>query len=91
MDDDFDFEQFQNGETVKESKVYTNHNGQETTKNVKTKIKINNGVREETKIEEYMFPNGERDIVKSVTSNGKTDSKTYHLAKNQQVPLELAN
>jgi len=50
MDDDFDFKEFSNGETVKENSVYTNQNGAVTKKHVKSRIVVNNGSPEETKL-----------------------------------------
>lgn len=90
MDDDFDFSAIADGETFKESTVYTRENGLETRKNVKTRVRVKKGETEETKLEEYLFPNGERDVVRTVTTRGGVDRKTYHLKQGEELPKELA-
>jgi len=79
------------GETVKTSSVWTNKNGQESKKTVTTKKTLKNGRYHCETTEDYLLPNGEHTITKSINNDGKTDTKTYHLKKGEQVPKELCN
>lgn len=54
------------GQTIKTSSVYTNKNGVESKKNVTTKKTIKNGKATEETTEEYVFPNGEKEITKTI-------------------------
>jgi len=83
MEDDVDYASVKEGETYKENTVFTKENGLETRKNVKSKIRVENGVPHETKIEEYIFPNGEKDIVRTYIVNGNIEKETYHLKKGE--------
>lgn len=89
MDDDFDFGGVSNGETVKESTVYNNDNGVETKKTVKTKVKVTNGVPEETTVEIYEFPNGERDITRMIKRGNAQEKSQFHLKGGETLPKEL--
>jgi hypothetical protein len=89
MDEELDFEQLSSGETFRENSVYTRDNGIETRKNVRTRISIQNGIPTETKIEEYIYPNGDRDVTKTVVVNGKAEKNSYHLKKGEETPKEL--
>jgi hypothetical protein len=79
------------GETVKTSSVYTNKNGQESKKVVTTKKVIKDGKVNQETTEDYLFPNGERKVKKSITADGKTESKEYRLKKGEELPKELTN
>jgi hypothetical protein len=72
MEEEIDWSEIKSGETFKENSVFTRDNGVETRKNIRTRIAIQNGVPTETKIEEYIYPNGERDFIKTVTINNKS-------------------
>lgn len=90
MEEEFDWSEISSGETFKESTAYTRDNGIETRKNIKSRVVIENGVPVETKIEEYIYPNGERDIVKTISAKGKIEKINYHLKKGEEMPKELA-
>lgn len=77
------------GQTIKSSSVYTNKNGQESKKTVTTKRNFKGGNMNEERTEEYLFPNGERNVRRSITVNGKTETKEYKLKKGEDVPKEL--
>jgi len=81
-----------NGETVKTSSVYTNKNGVESKKSVTTKKKIVDGKANEETVEEYDFPNGEKNVTKTIKSaDGKIDSHKWTLKKGEGMPKELTN
>jgi hypothetical protein len=71
MEDEIDFSEIKSGETFKENSVYTRDKDVETRKNTRSRVFIDNGAPSETKIEEYIYPNGERDVIKTVTGGGK--------------------
>ena len=50
------------GETVKTSTVYSNNNGVESKKTVKTRKVVKDGKAETHTTEEYEFPNGTKEI-----------------------------
>lgn len=80
------------GQTVKTSSVYTNKNGVESKKNVTTKKTIKNGKATEETTEEYVFPNGEKEITKTIKGeDGKVESKQYKLKAGEEPPKELTN
>lgn len=54
------------GETVKEAAITFEDKGEKTIKRVKIVRKIINNIIEETKIEIYEYPNGERDIKRTI-------------------------
>lgn len=81
MIDQGDEKNIKDGQLVKTSSVFTNKNGQESKKTVTTKKNFKGGKAQEERIEEYMLPNGDRNIKRSITSDGKTDTKEYKLKK----------
>lgn len=89
MIDEGDEKNIKEGQTVKTSSVYTNKNGQQSKKTVTTKRNIKGGKVQEERTEEYMFPNGDRNIRRSITSDGKTDTKEYKIRKGEELPKEL--
>ena len=89
QEDDVDYENIKNREPVKDQVAYTNIEGKETKKHVKTKSKVEKGVVTTTTIEEYSYPNGEKDITKTCLKNGVKQTVTYHLKKGEEVPKEL--
>ena len=91
MIDEKDEKDVKEGETVKTSSVYTNKNGQESKKVVTTKKVIKDGKVNQETTEDYLFPNGERNVKKSITTDGKTETKEYKLKKGEELPKELTN
>lgn len=89
MIDEEDQKNFNEGETIKTSSCWTNKNGQETGKTVTTKKTIKDGKAKEETTEEYVFPNGEKNIVKTTNVDGKIESKKYTLKKGEELPKEL--
>jgi DnaJ-class molecular chaperone len=81
----------QEGQTVKTSSVYTSRNGEETGKTVTTKKTVKDGKKTEETTEDYLFPNGERKVTKTINDNGKVTTNEFKLKKGQEVPLELGN
>lgn len=79
------------GETVKTSAVYTNKNGKETGKTVTTKKVIKDGKANEETTEDYLYPTGERKVTKTITHDGKVETKEYTLKKGEELPKELTN
>jgi hypothetical protein len=49
------------------------------------------GKASEEKTEEYVFPSGERKVKKTITVDGKTETKEYKLKKGEELPKELKN
>jgi DnaJ-class molecular chaperone len=81
-----------NGETVKTSSVYSCKDGVESKKAVTTKKKIVDGKVNEETTEEYTFPNGEKNVVKTIKGpDGKVDSHKWSLKKGEDMPKELTN
>lgn len=56
---------------MKTSSVYTNRDGKESGKTVTTKKTVKNGKIKEETVEDYLFPSGERKVIKSINDNGK--------------------
>jgi len=50
---------------------------------VTTKRNFKNGKVQEERIEEYLFPSGDRNVRRSIKTDGKTDTKEYKLKKGQ--------
>jgi hypothetical protein len=71
MLDEVDEKDVKDGEVVKTSSYWTNKNGQETAKTVTTKKTIKDGKAKEETTEEYVFPNGDKSIVKTTNVDGK--------------------
>lgn len=86
---DEDEENAKEGETIKTSSYWTNKNGQETGKTVTTKKTVKDGKANQQTTEEYTFPNGEKNIVKTTKVDGKIETKKYSLKKGEEVPKEL--
>lgn len=86
-------EEFKNaqGETIKKSSVWSNKNGQKTGKTITTKKVVKDGKTVEETTEDYLFPNGERKVVKSINDNGKVEKKEYKLKQGEELPKELTN
>jgi hypothetical protein len=56
---------------------------------VTTKKTIKDGKSNEETTEEYVYPNGEKSIVKTTNVDGKIDTKKYALKKGEELPKEL--
>ena len=89
MIDEGDDRNIKEGQTVKTSSVYTNKNGQESKKTVTTKKNIKGGKVQEERTEEYILPNGDKNVRRSITVDGKTDTKEYKIKKGEELPKEL--
>jgi hypothetical protein len=76
---------------VKTSSVWTNKNGKQSKKTVTTKKTIKDGKVNSETTEDYIMPNGERNIVKTINANGKVDTKKYFLKNGEELPKELCN
>jgi len=76
-------ERIKNGETIKTSSVWSNKNGQESRKVVTTKRSVNDGKTTEEVTEDYLYPSGERKIVKTRNADGKIERKNYTLKKGE--------
>jgi len=83
MIDEGDERDIKDGQSIKTSSVYNNKNGQESKKTVTTKKNFKGGKVQEERIEEYLFPSGDRNVRRSITTDGKTDTKEYKLKKGQ--------
>lgn len=59
-------------------------------KTLKTKKKIENGKVTEEKIEDYKFPNGNREITRTVNQDGRIQTHKYSLGPGQELPREIA-
>ncbi len=81
MDIEEDLGNVKEGETVKTSSVYTNKNGVETKKNVTTKKAMKDGKVVEEKTEDYLLPNGVREVIKTIKDGDKISKKKYELKK----------
>lgn len=79
------------GQTIKTSSVWSNKNGQETGKTVTTKKFVKDGKTREETTEDYLLPNGERKVTKTVNDNGKVETHEYKLKKGEELPKELTN
>jgi len=91
MLDEADEKNVKEGETVKTSSVWTNKNGKETKKTVTSKKTVKDGKVDEETTEDYLFPNGERNVVKTTNHDGKIESKKYTLKQGEELPKELTN
>lgn len=91
MIDEAEEKNMKDGETVKVSSVWSSNNGKETKKTVTSKKTYNDGKVNEETTEEYLFPNGERNVVKTINADGKVESKKYILKKGEELPKELTN
>lgn len=89
MVDEGDERGVKDGQTIKTSSVYTNKDGQETAKTITSKKFFKGGRTNEEKIEDYLFPSGERKVVKTTNIDGKLDTKEYKLKKGEELPKEL--
>lgn len=56
-----------------------------------TKKTIKNGKAVEETIEEYLLPNGEKEVTKTIKDGDKISSKKFHLNKGEDLPKELMN
>jgi len=56
---------------------------------VTTKKAYNDGKFNSETTEDYLLPNGERNIVKTMNVDGKIDTKRYTLKKGEALPKEL--
>ncbi len=61
------------GETVKTSSVWSNKNGQETAKTIKTKKVVKDGKIHEETTEDVLLPTGERNITKTIKRDGRVE------------------
>ena len=77
------------GQTIKTTSVYTNKDGQETAKTITSKKTIKDGKTNEEKTEDYLFPSGERKVVKTTNIDGKVESREFKLKKGEELPKEL--
>jgi hypothetical protein len=77
------------GSVIKSSTVCTNTNGKETKKTVTTKKTIKDGKCNSETTEDYLFPNGERSVTKTIDMDGKVETKKYCLKKGEAMPKEL--
>jgi len=50
---------------------------------VTTKKTFKDGKANEEKVEDYLFPNGDRNVKKTITVDGKTETKEYKLKKGE--------
>jgi curved DNA-binding protein CbpA len=92
MLDENDEKNIKDGETIKTSSVFTSNNGVQSKKTVTTKKKIKDGKVEGVTTEEYEFPNGDKNITKTITGgDGKIESHKYTLKKGENLPKELMN
>jgi hypothetical protein len=76
-----DIEPGEVGESMQSSTSYCNKNGVETRKTINLKRKVCHGKCEEVMTEEYCYPNGEKDIIKTTKSGGKIECKKVHCKK----------
>lgn len=90
MLDEGDEKNVTDGQTVKTSSVWSNRNGQETGKTVTTKKVIKDGKAKEETTEEYLYPTGEKKVIKSVKDGDKVTAKEYFLKKGEELK-EIAN
>ena len=89
MEDENSWKDIENGETYKTETVYSNNNGVESKKSVTTKRKIDNGKAQTTTTEEYLFPNGTKEVRKITDKgDGKLETKVYNLKKGENLPIE---
>jgi len=89
MIDEDDEKDIKDRQTIKSSSVWTNKNGQESKKAVTIKKTIKNGKINLETTEDYLFPTGERNIIKTTNIDGKVDTKKYMLKKGEELPKEL--
>jgi uncharacterized membrane-anchored protein len=89
MIDEGDEKNIKEGETLKTSSVWSKKNGQETTKKITSKKTYKDGKVNEEKVEDYLFPNGERKVTKTSIVDGKAQTKQYALKKGEELPKEL--
>lgn len=82
-------EGIRDGQTIKTSTVWSNRDGKETQKSITTKRNYKGGRADEERIEDYLFPNGERKVTRTTNVGGKIDSKEYRLKKGEPLPKEL--
>lgn len=71
------------GETWKTETIYSKDKNGESKKTITTKKQIKDGKAVETKTEEYLFPNGNREITYTSNADGKLETKKYHLGPGQ--------
>lgn len=76
---------------MKTSTVYSKDENGESKKTITTKKKVVDGKMEETKTEEYFFPNGTREITQCVNRDGNVSTKKYSLAAGEEAPKEICN
>ncbi len=79
-------EGIKDGQTVKTSSVWSNKNGQETSKTLTTRRTFKGGRADEERIEDYVFPTGERKVTRTTNIGGKIESKEYRLKKGEPLP-----
>ena len=79
------------GQTIKTSSVWNRKNGQESGKTVTTKKVVKDGKAKEETTEEYVYPNGEKKITKTINDGGKISAHEYMLKKGEELPKELTN
>ena len=84
-------EDMKEGQTVKTSSFWSNKDGQESGKTVTTKRFVKDGKEKEETTEEYLYPNGEKKITKTINDNGKIEAHEYKLKKGEDLPKELTN
>jgi len=90
-EDDEKMMMMKDGQTVKTNSVWTKKNGKESMKTMTTKKTMKNGKVNTETTEDYLFPNGERNIVRTMCMDGKVDTKKYTLKKGEEMPKELCN
>jgi hypothetical protein len=56
---------------------------------VTTKRQFKDGKKNEETTEDYLYPNGGRNIIKTKKIDGKVESTKYTLKKGEELPKEL--
>ena len=71
--------------------MWNNNNGQESGKTVTTKKFVRNGKEKEETTEEYVYPSGEKKIIKTIKDNGEITVNEYNLKKDETLPKPVTN
>lgn len=88
LENAFREDNIKDGESQRTSTYYTNRNGVEQKKSVTTRTKYENGVPITETTEEYLFPDGNKEVRKiKDDGKGNSTSNVYHLKKGENLPI----
>ncbi len=75
-----------NVETVSYSSSYSNINGVQSGKKIESKKIIRDGHIVEENVTEHLLSNGDKDVLRTISNDGRTRTEQYHIDKRDNAP-----